>query len=622
MKMFHFLIFGVCFITLLACDDSDNPSDVTSKPNENQVYKLSGSIDLTVLNKLLEKHDLPKDDSILEIGLYNLQGEKVETTKANGNSFDFGEQGEKAYLLKATTENNHILWACTEKLKEDTDVTISVDSTMEAALIYASMENIPADDDMEELKFKVESILPGSISIFDIKPFSVPSSSLPNDSYYEISNDTSDGQVTNEELIPQNDRLVQAVRRILEAALLKAIDYDPNNETVLWRLRAFAAGLHPIRALDSILAEPYNQYIPYIYSRRVLSSFLPSNILISDIQSDRWDYRIKGARGHDGGPHVINGGTTLLFDSDRHRETSGYKTVAIYKIALDAPDDAEPTILTDPVYSSQDPMFSWDEKKIAFWSKKSGTWNIWVMDEDGKNMTQLTHDDNPEIFNGLPRWSPDNKKIVFISDREGDLDIFIMNADGSDVVNITEDDNGKDDSFPVFSPDGRQIAFHSFRSGNGPEIYIMDVDGSNVIQLTDNKYFDEYPYWTHYGIDLVYTSGAAYENKKRTLRGVCTITKKKIAEMGDFSAAFEYSQPIWAATDVVLMVSQSVPDFDMSDDLHTTGDSAQARNSTKPNVGTAYSVNKVNNTAQINSYVSKVLRDVNQQPMPYAPVVW
>ncbi|MBU4511368.1 peptidoglycan DD-metalloendopeptidase family protein [bacterium] len=73
-------------------------------------------------------------------------------------------------------------------------------------------------------------------------------------------------------------------------------------------------------------------------------------------------------------------------------------------------------------------------------------------------------------------------KIAFASYRDGDLEIYVMNADGSNQTNITNNGWNWD---PCFSPDGTKIAFESGRDGNG-EIYVMNADGSNQTRLTND----------------------------------------------------------------------------------------------------------------------------------------
>jgi dipeptidyl aminopeptidase/acylaminoacyl peptidase len=136
------------------------------------------------------------------------------------------------------------------------------------------------------------------------------------------------------------------------------------------------------------------------------------------------------------------------------------------------------------------PDISPDGTKIAF-SKGSGGegGNIWVVNADGTNPTQLTTSGQ----DNLPVWSPDGSQILFTSDRDGATDIFVMNADGSAKNNIT--DNGDVDFAASWSPDGTQIVFASDRDGD-PEIFVSNADGTTPQQLTDNTDFDTFPVWS------------------------------------------------------------------------------------------------------------------------------
>jgi Tol biopolymer transport system component len=163
----------------------------------------------------------------------------------------------------------------------------------------------------------------------------------------------------------------------------------------------------------------------------------------------------------------------------------------------------------NPVYGGWSPSWSPDGSKIAFVSSRLvedppgvGWLDIYVMNSDGSNQTNLT---NNSIGDGDPCWSPDGSKIAFYSDREGFpyLRIYVMNSDGSNQTKLTN--NPADDMGPSWSPDGSKMAFFSNRDGNY-EIYVMNSDGTNQVNLTNNPFDDEEPSWSPDGSKIAFTS--------------------------------------------------------------------------------------------------------------------
>ena len=79
--------------------------------------------------------------------------------------------------------------------------------------------------------------------------------------------------------------------------------------------------------------------------------------------------------------------------------------------------------------------------------------HIFVMRTDGTEQRDLTPDDQRHYW---PRWSPDGKRIAFSSRRTGDYEVWIMNPDGSGQRQLTQ---GGGNHYSPWSPDGSMIAY-------------------------------------------------------------------------------------------------------------------------------------------------------------------
>ncbi|HET6249569.1 MAG TPA: hypothetical protein VFE47_17910 [Tepidisphaeraceae bacterium] len=99
---------------------------------------------------------------------------------------------------------------------------------------------------------------------------------------------------------------------------------------------------------------------------------------------------------------------------------------------------------------------------------------------------------------------PTGKWILFASTRNSEHpSIYLQRTDGTAVTQLT--DGGSDDAFPVFSPDGKQIAFSSTRAGNW-QIFLMDTDGRNVVELTAGPMQALHPSFSPDGSRIAYCS--------------------------------------------------------------------------------------------------------------------
>ena len=131
------------------------------------------------------------------------------------------------------------------------------------------------------------------------------------------------------------------------------------------------------------------------------------------------------------------------------------------------------------------------------------------IDLEAQNNPNLPLTKVTAVRDSYPFWSPDGKQVVFQSDRTGVFEIYIVNTDGSGLRRITR--QKEPDETPVWSPDGRKIAFvsnHDRRADNrgNLQLYIMNPDGSGVTKLLDNMETveDARPVWSYVGTKILF----------------------------------------------------------------------------------------------------------------------
>jgi TolB protein len=133
-----------------------------------------------------------------------------------------------------------------------------------------------------------------------------------------------------------------------------------------------------------------------------------------------------------------------------------------------------------------------------------GVKEIYIADYDGANPRRITVN---RSLNTNPVWSSDGRAIAYTSWRRNNTpDIYIQRIyEGTPPATPARGTDRVHNLLPAWSPDGAKIAFMSFRDGNA-ELYVMGVDGSNLRRVTRHPSIDSTPTWSPAGNQIAFTS--------------------------------------------------------------------------------------------------------------------
>jgi len=155
-----------------------------------------------------------------------------------------------------------------------------------------------------------------------------------------------------------------------------------------------------------------------------------------------------------------------------------------------------------------------DGEKIAFAYKG----DIYIVDANGGTAMPLTIDD---AYDYLPVWSNDGKHIAFASDRYGNFDIFIAPSSGGDLTRLTH--HSSNDYPTDFSPDNSKVLFNSWRvdlpqyaqfpNSRMPELYSIPVNGGMPVTVLTTP--SENAQFNKAGDKIYYHDRKGYENSWR-----------------------------------------------------------------------------------------------------------
>lgn len=267
--------------------------------------------------------------------------------------------------------------------------------------------------------------------------------------------------------------------------------------------------------------------------------------------------------------------------------------------------------LTNDPGEDRSPQWSPDGQHIVFVSKRNGNRDIYMINRDGSGLVNLTNHPAAETQFA---WAPNSHQIAFTSDRDGARQLYLMDinerevhkvretrddvlglawspngawllflsttpdgrfrsvvkmrSDGSEEINLTKDRASV--GYPVWSPDGSQIAFisnerrlYELSINREQNVYLMAADGSNLRKITHDtdaaEIYNQAPRWSPDGRWISYLAEEHHSAAHGTLLTFYNVVNKEKVQIPFQKGGSEYhSAPTWSPDGQWLVFSRNI----------------------------------------------------------------
>ena len=220
--------------------------------------------------------------------------------------------------------------------------------------------------------------------------------------------------------------------------------------------------------------------------------------------------------------------------------------------------------------------------RIAFTYKG----DIFTVPVAGGTATRLT---SQPTYETAPVWSPDGKTIAFASDAYGNFDVFTVAADGSDAAWKRLTFNSANETPEAFTPDGKSVLFSAaiqdpasscqYPSGRLSEVYSVPLNGGAPVQFLATP--AQRISWAADGRSMVYQDVKGFEDIWRkhhtssVTRDIWRYTPATGRHQKLVDAAGEDLDPVLAG-DTLFFLSERAPQTSLNVYMAPAGNPAQA----------------------------------------------
>jgi Tol biopolymer transport system component len=233
---------------------------------------------------------------------------------------------------------------------------------------------------------------------------------------------------------------------------------------------------------------PDSTGIVYSSSRGTTMPYLPTFGL--------WEARLDGAE-----PRLVALGDASYVHPDIH--SSGALAASHLQMQFDlwryptagaAKDNVQRAVrITRQTGQVQTPTADPSDRQIAFLSDSGGHANLWILTPATDDIRQITHERDRSVALGVPVWSPDGKRIAFVSSRGNAglvFGVWSVDPDGGNLRNLAPRGLGV-----AWSPDGRWLYYvdvgvlYKVAATGGTPIRVRSGPARNVVGVDKNTLY-------------------------------------------------------------------------------------------------------------------------------------
>ncbi len=162
-------------------------------------------------------------------------------------------------------------------------------------------------------------------------------------------------------------------------------------------------------------------------------------------------------------------------------------------------------ITNTPAIADRDPTWSPDGRSIAYYSDRSGNYELHIEDQTGMGAGKPIPLGDAPAFYYQPVWSPDSKKIAYTDNK---LNLWTVDLATGKNVKIDSDtyETPERGLNPAWSPDSQWIAYTKLLANHMRAVFLYSLAAAKATQVTNGRSDAEYAAFDKSGKYLYFTA--------------------------------------------------------------------------------------------------------------------